>query len=253
MSNGENSIPFGAPPVGFMQTGNQQVNLEPPQMVNPEDNPFVESVKTSSQEVPAFESSQPADIPFDSSPPANFSQPPTFNNQPQQTSQQTKYQIFDMFWLINPKYYANPMQQPIVSEAHFVVISFNISFGNLRVSYFNMTNNSVQGNVIYLENLKRTVTGTIYPSTAFNTFSSPRLTTTCMEQLFRQIPGANWQQERPVCTIQKIEDKLRFTIADPKNGKYFYDFIGWQYLAFMKALEFSFTKGFELSAQQHMK
>jgi len=105
-----------------------------------------------------------------------------------------------------------------------------------------------------LENLKRTVTATIYPSTAFNVVNTQRLAVTCLEQLFRQIPGANWQQERPVCKIEKNEFKLRLTVADPKNGTYFYDFEDWQYHAMIKSLEFTFTKGFELTASyQHLK
>ena len=46
--------------------------------------------------------------------------------------------------MINPKFYKKV--QPIQNEAHFVVVSFNISFGNLRVSFFNLTNNSIQNN-----------------------------------------------------------------------------------------------------------
>jgi hypothetical protein len=86
-----------------------------------------------------------------------------------------------------------------------------------------------------------------------NICNSSRLSTTCLEQLFRQIPGANWQQERPVCTIEKNEEKLRFTVKDPKNGTYVYDFISWQREAFLYTCKFAYTKGFELTAQQHLK
>lgn len=240
----ENNIPFGTPPVGFMQTGNQQVSLEPPIAATSsifETEPLEDITKpqTESSQIPQFENDN-ASAENDFSP---FKQT--------QTNQTTKYAIFDMFWMINPKFYKKV--QPIQNEAHFVVISFNISFGNLRVSFFNLTNNSIQNNIVYLENLKRTVSGTIYPATAFNAYATPRLSITCLEQLFRQIPGANWQLERPVCKIEKNESKIRFTIADPKNGTYFYDFDGWQYEAFLKALEFTFTKGFELTAFQHLK
>jgi len=228
----DNTIPFGTPPVGFIQTGNQQ--FETPQHVS--GNPFDEPSPT----ISTPEMSTPVSDSFTEL----FQQPAPVQNQ-------QKYKIIDLFWLINSKFYAK--QQPVQSEAHFVIISFNIDFGNLRISFFNLTNNSIQGNIVYLENLKRLVSGTIYPATAFNTYNSQRLAITCLEQLFRQIPGAQWQQERPVCTIEKNEEKIRFIVKDPKYGSYFYDFTGWQRDAFLHACKFTFTKGFELLAQQHLQ
>lgn len=237
----ENSIPFGTPPVGFMQTGNQP--FETPS----------EPINTLGESSPDVQTPGPASDPFsggigqqDNVDP--FSTPSTI---PPTTTQNNKYKIIDLFWLINPKFYVK--QQPVASEAHFVIISFNIDFGNLRFSFFNLTNNSIQGNIVYLENLKRLVSGTVYPATAFNAYNSQRLATTCLEQLFRQIPGANWQQERPVCTIEKNEEKIRFSVKDPKYGSYFYDFTGWQREAFLHACNFCITKGFDLLAQQHLK
>jgi len=238
--NGENSsVPFGTPPVGFMQTGNQA--FETTGVISNESfDAAVSTGVTTSNEYPGASGVDP----FASST-SEFIQPTAPTKQ--------KYAIVDLFWLINPKFYANPKQQPAQNEAHFVILSFNIDFGNMRVAFLNLTNNSIQGNVVYLENLKRLVSGTIYPATAFNIFNSARLTTTCLEQLFRQIPGATWQQERPVCIVEKDEAKIRFMIKDPKNGNYFYDFIGWQREAFLYACNFAFTKGFELLAQQRLK
>jgi hypothetical protein len=248
----ENNIPFGTPPVGFMQTGNQQVSLDPPIAATGSIFETYPSEISSTKPIP-----ESVAQPFEKSGNAIIGEDPYSNNtdfQPfnkAQNNQTTKYAIFDMFWLINQKFYKKI--QPAQNEAHFVVLSFNMSFGNLRVSFFDLTNNSIQNNIVYLENLKRTVSGTIYPATAFNAFSAPRLATVCLEQLFRQIPGASWQLERPVCKIEKNESKLRFTVADPKYGTYFYDFEDWQYHAFLKALEFTYTKGFELTAFQHLK
>ena len=243
-----NGIPFGTPPTAFMQTGNQPVSLNQPQPVSFDDSSTTDNAFSNSTGVPAMDQSDNNLPPFGGAAPEVFKRTEIGAGQNNTT---TKYAIFDMFWLINPRFYKK--EQPTQNEAHIVVISFNISFGNLRISYFNLTPNAIQGNLIFLENLKRTVSGTIYPATALNAHSSTRLATTCIEQLFRQVPGASWQQERPVCVIEKNEQKIRFTIKDPKNGAYFYDFEGWQYTAFHKALEFSFTKGFELMAQQHLK
>ena len=237
MDNESNAIPFGSPPVDFMQTGNK---------IMENTQPIANSVEPFGDFKPTVQETKSQIFnPFDEQ-----SQMPTFDNS-QTNQQQTKYNIIDLFWLINPKFYTK--QQLTQNEAHFSILSFNVDFGNLRVAFFNMTNNSIQGNIVYLENLKRTVSGTIYPATAFNAYNSQRLSTTCIEQLFRQIPGAQWQQERPVCKIEKNEEIIRFTIADPKFGTHFYDFISWQREAFLHACKFTFTKGFELSAQQKSK
>lgn len=228
MSENENSIPFGTPPADFMQAGNQLFE-SPQQVENPKENTV----------------SSPFNIP-DTPDVFNFNQ-----TSAPEVPQTPKYKIFDLFWLINPKFYMK--QQPIQGEAHFVIISYNVDFGNLRISFFNLTNNSIQENIVYLENLKRLVSGIIYPATAFNIVESNRVSTTCIEQLFRQIPGAQWQQERPICTVEKNEEKIRFVVKDQKYGTHFYDFIMWQREAFLHACKFVFTKGFQLSAQQHLK
>lgn len=233
------TVPFGTPPVGFMQTGNQtfENSLAPDA---PTDSFF--GVETPGTNI------QSGDNIIDQfAPPSSLDFTQSTN---QQKQKKQKYKIIDLFWLINPKFYAK--QQLLQGEAHFVILSFNIDFGNMRLSYFNLTNNSIQNNIVYLENLKRTVSGTMYPATAFNVFNSPRITTICIEQLFQQTPGANWQQERPVCTVQKNEEKIRFQVKDPKYGEYFYDFISWQRDAFLHACNFTFTKGFELVGQQHI-
>ncbi len=241
MGNEENGVPFGTPPVGFMQTGNQTFES----LVTDAGTTGVPGPDSFSTGADSFATGNGGIVTDPFSAPVSEFVPPSPAKQ--------KYAIVDLFWLINPKFYMNPRQQPAQTEAHFVILSFNLDFGNMRVAFLNLTNNSIQGNVVYLENLKRLVAGTVYPATAFNAYTSPRLSTTCLEQLFKQIPGANWQQERPVCTIEKNEEKIRFTVKDPRNGTYFYDFIGWQREAFLYACNFAYTKGFELTAQQHLK
>ena len=246
--NGEsNSVPFGTPPAGFMQTGNQPFETAPVPAEPVGDSPF--GNETNSPAGEAVSSALGGIDPFAPVPePNNFGQPAQAAANANQ-----KYAIIDLFWLINPKFYMNPRQNPVANEAHFAILSFNLDFGNMRVSFFNLTNNSVQGNILFLKNCKRTVSGTMYPATAFNVFNSTRISTVCLEQLFEQVPGATWQQERPVCTVQKHETAIRFSVKDPKYGEYFYDFTGWQREAFLHACSFTFNKGFELSAQKYLK
>lgn len=140
----------------------------------------------------------------------------------------------------------------IQGQAQFVVLSYNISFGNLRVSFFNLTNNSIQNNVVFLNNMQRTVSGTIYPASAYCIFNTPRISTVCLEQLF-QSTGAEWQQNRPVCKVEKHESKIRLTIEDNKFGKFFYDFENWQREAFLYSCQFAFTTGMYLHGQNMIK
>jgi hypothetical protein len=92
----EDNIPFGTPPVGFMQTGNQQVSLDPPIAATggifEAHSPESPSQKPSSEDrqFPQFE---------------DVGGSPDFKPQ---TNQTTKYAIFDMFWLINQKFIKNP-------------------------------------------------------------------------------------------------------------------------------------------------
>lgn len=164
----------------------------------------------------------------------------------QPVSQQVKYQIFDIFWLFYPGLFVQPPKLTI-GQAHAAIISFNIAFGNLRVSLYNITQDTFKNNVAFLSNMQRLVSGTIYPSSAFSIYNSPRISTICIEQLI-QSTGADWQQNRPICRVDKAETKIRITIDDSRNGKYFYDFEGWQRDAFLYACQFAYTKGLYLHA-----
>jgi len=224
-----NAPPFGAPMSNFMQAGN--ISLTPTLEIPAEE--FTDEIPIG--ESPPSSSAQTGFPPFGSTPPTTVAQ----------TTNQEKYQIVDLFWMINPGLYAQPPRL-VQGQAQFVVLSYNISFGNLRVSFFNVSQNSIQNNVVFLNNMQRTVSGTIYPASAFCAFNSPRIATVCLEQLF-QSTGADWQQNRPVCKIEKNENKIRFTIEDSKSGKYFYDFENWQKDAFLYACQFAYTTGMYLN------
>jgi hypothetical protein len=229
--NGD-KLPFGVPPTVLMQTGNQQTvnNLEQ----------SVEFPPIDSQSDPSFDHSQ--QVSFEQQ---TFT-PPVFGGNTQISTEKQKYKIVDIFWLLNSKFYD---QKPLVKgEAHFVVISFNITFNNMRISFFNLTDGSIQGNVAFLNKMQRTVSGTIYPASAFHVVNASRISKVCLEQLW-QATGEAWQQNRPICKVEKNENLVRLTIQDNQNGAYFYDFAGWQREAFLYACQFAYTQGMMLTAQ----
>ncbi len=100
--------------------------------------------------------------------------------------------------------------------------------------------------------MKRLISGTIYPSSAFSIASNPKISTICIEQLF-QSTGADWQQNRPICTVIKDERLIRLIIEDRNNGKFYYDFIGWQRDAFLHACQFAYTTGLTLHGLNQLK
>ena len=233
---------FGVPPISLMQTGNQIVHEEQ----QPSDPIF-------SQDTPPEMSGIESLIPTDESMFKKEAFDP-FQNQPtgfgtnNRTQKKNKYKILDLFWLLNPKYY-DKNQTVLKHESHFVVISFNIIFNNMRVSFFNLTQNSIQGNIAYLNNMQRLVSGTIYPASAFNVVNNnPTMSTICLEQLWQQT-NEEWQNNRPSCKIEKNANIIRLTIHDPKLGLYFYDFVGWQREAFLYACQYIYTTGTTLTAQ----
>ncbi len=226
MSNQYEIPPFGAPIANFMQTGSNAPIIEPTEEFN-EDPINAEQPISNNEPNPTFVGSPP------------FANQSTLNQ-----NQSTKYQIIDLFWLINPVLYTQP-QKLIQNQAQFVVISYNISFGNLRISFFNIGQGAIQGSSVFLNNMQRITSGTIYPASAFCINNNVRISTVCVEQMFKST-GEDWQQSRPKCTVEKNENLIRLTIEDQKSGKYFYDFMHWQREAFIYACQFCYTTGMYL-------
>ena len=233
MADTYDAPPFGAPMSSFIQTGANA--------------PF----STAEEKIEDFSEAEAGTIPEQVNPLMPNGSMPFAGPIPAQTQTTSKYQIFDIFWLFNPGLNVQPPRL-VQGQAHVAIISFNISFGNLRISFFNVTQNSIRQNVAFLNNMQRLVSGTIYPSSAFCIYTSPRIATICIEQLF-QSTGAEWQQNRPICKVEKNEQKIRVTIKDQKVGKYFYDFEEWQRDAFLQSCLFTYTTGMYLHGLNQIK
>ncbi len=173
------------------------------------------------------------------------------------------YNIIDLFWFINPKLTGKKEGREQISdqEAHFCAISFNINFGNLKVTFHKIPNGAIQGNVLFLQSLMRLTSGTIYPSSLFKmtdlykykTEDTPEeeLEFTCLEQLLRNTNEA-WQTVRPVCKF-KMNNHIKLSINDPKSGDFFYEFNGWQLRGLLHAANFALTEGVALHGQHNIQ
>jgi hypothetical protein len=169
--------------------------------------------------------------------------------------QKSNYHIIDLFWMINPKLGVLEMPR---EEAHFCQISFNIDFGNIKITLFKIPNGALQGHVLFLMSLMRLTSGTIYPSSLFKLqYEGKKLERgnkpiefTCLEQLVYKTDEP-WQSNRPVCTF-RIDDTIALTITDKNSGIYYYEFSGWQKEALLHSAEFATDKGYILTGQQNI-
>jgi hypothetical protein len=167
------------------------------------------------------------------------------------TLTQTKkgYNIINLFWLYNQKLFD---KKPLLdNETHFATISFNCNFGNLRVDLFEIPPEAIKGHVVFLNLLKRKISGTIYPGSLFRLLYEPSINMTCMEQLVTYT-GEDWQSQRPVCKFMKNDHGILLTIDDHMKNSHLYNFTGWQREAFIYAAKFALNQGFQLVAQNNM-
>jgi len=164
----------------------------------------------------------------------------------------SKYNIFDMFWLINEDVFEdlNKLEE---NEAHFISISFNIDFGNLKITLCNLTEEAIDDHVLFRQNMETLISGTIYPSSAFRILKSKEKSIICMEQLINKT-GEKWQKERPMIQINKGNDYYECVVTNPLTKEnYKYVFRDWQKDAFEECLKYIYTNGLQLRGNQCLK
>ncbi len=171
-----------------------------------------------------------------------------------------KYHIMELFWFLNPLY-TTKLEDMALEEAHFCQLSFNIDFGNLKVTFYKVPNGALEGHKIYLMSCQRMTSVSIYPSSLFKLIRSfndyknsvalsqdPKpVTVTCMEQLIFKT-SEQWQQERPMAVFETT-NSIKLTIKDPKWGDGYYIFQGWQQEALLHAANFILNQGLALTGQ----
>jgi hypothetical protein len=170
--------------------------------------------------------------------------------------QPIKYTITDLFWLMNPKF--NSANKPMSQEADFITIQFNATFGNLRVTMYKINENSIIGNVVFLENMTKLKSGVIYPSSAMNIINSPIVNICCMEQLYKRNTDEDWQINRPTCYIQKGcvpgDESIRCILVEKNNNNdyCYYDFNDWQKATFLHSCQYAVTTGLQIYNQYQL-
>lgn len=77
---------------------------------------------------------------------------------------QQKYNIFDLFWIFDKDY----KELTDTNNAHGIIISYNVDFGNLRIDFYKHSKTSIQDNIIFQQELDRIANIVIYPYDAYN-------------------------------------------------------------------------------------
>lgn len=160
----------------------------------------------------------------------------------------SKYNIIELFYLIDEEVFFKDKQ------VHCVDLSFNMDFGNLKISFFELTSESINNHVIFKTSMKLLISGTIYPSSAFRVLNSNETKIVCMEQLINNT-NEQWQKERPMVEINHDleKDNYSVTIYDHLKNKYTYIFKDWQKKAFEKSLKFVYNEGLNLKGNTTLR
>lgn len=260
-----------SPPATTIQTGTNPVEVNKPQFIDKEITlPPIQHQQTGPVEpntIPdpmnMFNLSAPKQTEQYNLDPINMfnlSVAPTNQQNPNtQHIPSNKYNIIDLFWLLNPKYQLVDKINP--NETHVVIISYNISFGNMRISLNNCKDNTLQKNLLYSKLLDRKTAvalfpttvlrilhGSMYPNTLKKNQDIPIDQFTCIEQIVSD-PGQNWLDKRPICQIDHYPSKngLRLTSKEHDGKTYYYDFVEQQYRTLLHACNWMVNNGFTLS------
>lgn len=163
-------------------------------------------------------------------------------------TQKKDYTIMSLFWLYNEKLF-DKNSKFYENEAQFCTISYNCNFGNVRLDYYDIPQTAIKGHVVFLNLLNKKISGTIYPASLFKIKCLKIGAFTCMEQLVTHT-GEEWQSQRPVCQIKKLENSILLGISDHTGLSSVYEFKDWQYHAFMHCVNFALNQGLQLFGQQ---
>jgi len=170
---------------------------------------------------------------------------PFGNSLPSTSPEQQKYQILNLFWLINPKAYSNA---PLLDgEVHFTSISYNVNFGNLRIELGTMSNESIVGQMICLNKVNRILSATVYPTAMFQLVSGcPEVF--CMEQIINYT-NADWQNKLKPAKFATSESGSIVLTIDSNC----YEFVEWQKEALLYSCKFGLGQGLLLSGENLKK
>ena len=156
---------------------------------------------------------------------------PMTNGHP--TQENPKYSIIDMFWLINRKIFKN--EQFMDGEASFLSVGFNANFNNLRVSFYVLNQQDLQGTSLIMQNMRKITTINLYSETAGELFFN-KGNGNAVRLYERVIRPGNWAPN--LSQITWLSDKIVIQTQDTQGTLTCFTLLDWHIQAFEAALNF---------------
>ena len=156
-----------------------------------------------------------------------------------QQSQKRKYRFIQMYMLINNKLFSN---QQLNGESAIMEISYNLDYGNLRLSFCNNRNDTFDRTSIRIMNVDRLTTINVYPEVAEQLLYNIENWKAGKFQVFErllQTSGGGWTPNNTMFNVDS-NNKVVTVISAPSNSNITcqYTFSEWQLNALVSALKF---------------
>lgn len=148
-----------------------------------------------------------------------------------------KYKFVQMYLLINNKLFAN---QSLNNESGIMEISYNVDYGNLRLSFCSPNQNTFDRTSIKIQNMERQTTINIYPEVAENILHSVEQWKTNQFQIFERMiqSSANWSPNSSIVRIDGNNKSVAIHTKASNGNAYMYIFTDWQLNALINSLKF---------------
>jgi hypothetical protein len=161
-----------------------------------------------------------------------------FGGNNQGNNQKRKYKFVQLYWLINQKLFAK--QQLAAGEAPLIEISYNVDYGNLRISFIKVNQNTFDATSIRVQNTDRATTVNIYGETAdqilFNLEHGVVGQIAVFERMIQA--SASWSPNQTIFTINQDGSVTLATKVANNQDTHSYTFSGWQIKSLKNALKF---------------
>jgi len=152
-----------------------------------------------------------------------------------------KYKFVQMYVLVNSKLFAN---LPLNGECAIMEITYNVDYGNLRLSFGNGKKETFDKTSIKLLNIDRITTVNVYPEVAEQILYNIDLekgtwSDTQIHMFERMLQGnANWSPNQTIIKINGNDQTISIA-TQPSNGNtQSFTFSTWQVNALINSLKF---------------
>jgi len=165
-------------------------------------------------------------------------QQPSFGGGGNQPAVKRKYKFVQMYWLINPKLFAQ--QQLAAGEAPLIEISYNVDYGNARISFIKINNTTFDATSIRVQNTDRQTTVNIYAETADQVLYHLEKGIPGNIQVFERMiqASASWSPNKTNIVINQDGSVTLNTQPSNSQTGHSYTFSGWQIESLKKVLKF---------------